>query len=486
MKKSSAVADLPLASSRPTRDAVADRAFLCSLLRTDFMSFTHKCFQTLTPGARFQPNWHLEAIAHHLELVRRGRLKRLIINLPPRSLKSIFSSVAFPAFMLGHDPTQRIIVVSYASDLAVKHSNDFRAIISSEWYAQIFPGTVISRNKNTETEVVTTKMGFRLATSTDGTLTGRGGNIIVLDDPQKPLDALSDSKRQRVNDWFFNTLLSRLNDKENDAIVVVMQRLHIDDLTGRLLQDPGRWTVLSLPVIAEQEERIAVGDNRYHVRQVGDLLHPERESLRVIEEIRAQLGTGLFSAQYQQAPVPPGGAMIKTAWVRRYDHLPSASGTRRVVQSWDTASKTGPDNDWSVCTTWFFVDKHFYLLDVLRGRWDYPTLKARAIDYARRHRAQKILVEDAGVGTALIPELRKAGFAVKEVRPEHNKEARISTQSAKIESGFMLLPKQAPWLEQLEAELFSFPHSRHDDQVDSISQALAHAASGYDSSMSWV
>src|SRR5205807_8848116 len=159
-------------------------------------------------------------------------------------------------------PTQRVICVSYGSDLATKHANDFRAILGSDWYKKTFPGTRVSRVKNTEAEVLTTRNGFRLATSIEGTLTGRGGDIIIIDDPLKPADALSDPKRERVNDWYNNTLLSRLDDKRHGAIVLVMQRLHMYDLTGTLLDVSDEWTVLKFPAIAEEEEKVPIGENR--------------------------------------------------------------------------------------------------------------------------------------------------------------------------------------------------------------------------------
>jgi hypothetical protein len=166
-----------------------------AVLRADFRAFAHKVFQTLAPGQTYIPNWHIEAIADRLEQVRRGKVRRQIINMPPRSLKSIMSSVAFPAFCLGHDPTRRIICVSYSGDLAKKHSNDFRAVIEAPWYQSAFPATRIGRFKDSEVEIEFTARGFRLATSVGGTLTGRGGDLIVIDDPLKPDDALSETKR---------------------------------------------------------------------------------------------------------------------------------------------------------------------------------------------------------------------------------------------------------------------------------------------------
>jgi hypothetical protein len=360
-------------------DPPSKARLLQAVCRNDFVSFVRKCYHTLSPGSPFHPNWHILAMAYHLEQVRLGKIKRLIINVPPRSLKSITSSVALSAWILGHDPSEQIVAVSYGSELAIKLANDFRAIINAPWYQKLFPGTRISRTKNTETEVTTTRNGLRLATSIDGTLTGRGGNIIIIDDPLKPIDALSDSRRQRVNDWFANTLLSRLDNKLDGAMVVVMQRLHMDDLTGMLLRGSDEWTLLSLPAIAEHEERIQIGPDTYHTRRVGDLLHAEREPLFILDSIRSQLGSDTFAVQYQQAPTPPGGAMIKRHWVCRYDHLPVRTSSTSVIQSWDTASKEGGENDWSVCTTWLRQEGKFYLMDVLRGRFDYATRRLRGL-----------------------------------------------------------------------------------------------------------
>ena len=417
-----------------------ERAELNAMLRTDFYSFLRRCFLTLNPGSRFQQNWHLEALAYHLEQVRRGETRRLMVNLPPRHLKSLTVSVALPAFLLGHDPTLRVIVASYGAELAVKLANDFRTILNSPWYKAIFPGTRISRMKNTETEVVTTRGGFRLATSVDGTLTGRGGDIIIIDDPLKPSDALSDSKRGHVNEWFRNTVLSRLDDKVNGAIIIVMQRLHVDDLCGSLVKGSDEWKHLKLPIIARLDEEIQIGDQHYHVRTVGDLLHAEREPIEVVESLRAQLGPDNFAAQYLQEPVAPEGNMIRREWLRRYESPPARSPSVHVLQSWDTACKSGEDNDWSVCTTWFVIDVKFYLIDVLRGRFVYPTLKDLAIAHAKLHRPATILIEDSGVGTGLVVELQKGGLPAIAVKVEHNKETRMSIQSGKFAAGHVFFP----------------------------------------------
>jgi hypothetical protein len=239
-----------------------------ALLRTNFNAFVEKVFAALAPGQTFVPSWHLQAIAYQLERLRRGEITRLIINMPPRSLKSVTASVAFPAFVLGHDPTRRIICVSYSGDLAKKHANDFRAVAESNWYRELFPRMRIGQ-KDSEGEIELTARGFRLATSVGGTLTGRGGDLVIIDDPLKPDDAYSDVKRNGANEWFKNTLISRLDDKRRGAILIVMQRIHLDDLTGFVQSLSDDWTVLSLPAIAEIDENVPISDGRVYRRRAG-------------------------------------------------------------------------------------------------------------------------------------------------------------------------------------------------------------------------
>ena len=441
--------------------------------RNDFASFVRASFHTLAPNAEYLMNWHILAVAYHLELVRRGKIRRLIITLPPRSLKSIMASVALPAFVLGHDPSKRIIALSYGSELAVKLGNDFRAVVNMPWYRRQFSAMQIA-GKNTELEISTTQRGFRFATSFEGGLTGRGGDIIIIDDPLKPSDAHSDSRRTGVNNLFYNTVYSRLDDKRSGAIIVVMQRLHTDDLVGMLLRTSNDWTVLSLPAIAQEDECIRISEHRYHQRRRGEALHPELAPLALLQAERLQYGSDLFAAQYQQAPVPPDGLMIKPEWIQYYDLRPERTPSSEVIQSWDTANKDGGQNDSSVCTTWLIHEGNYYLIDVLRDRWIYPDLKAKAIAHAREHDPDRILVEDTGVGMALVGQLKEAKFSAIAVKPTRDKKVRMSVQSAKFEAGRVFFPKNAPWRADLEAELLGFPHVRHDDQVDSCAQALSH------------
>jgi predicted phage terminase large subunit-like protein len=343
------------------------------------------------------------------------------------------------------------------------------------WYRRIFPNTRLSREKNKELNFLTTRQGYRYSTSVAGTLTGRGGNIIIVDDPIKPEDAMSEAKRSAVNEWFDRTLYSRLDDKREDVIIVIMQRLHVDDLVGYLLQrEP--WVYLRLPAIAEVEQPIPIGPGRTYARKAGELLHPVRESKEVLDRIKMALGSFNFSAQYQQCPVPPEGEIIKWEWFRLYDELPARTANDRIVQSWDTASKAEEINDFSVCTTWRISGNDYYLLDVLREKLKYPDLKRRIIDHALRSKANSIIIEDKGSGIALIQELQRETTDVPHpiaFTPEADKVTRMHAQSAKIEAGQVHLPRRAEWLEDFRTELLQFPKGRYDDQVDSLSQFLA-------------
>ena len=462
-----------------------DQALLYAVLRKDYLSFLRRCMATLNPGALFLPNWHLDAIAYQLERVRAGKVTRLIINVPPRYLKSIMVSVAFPAFLLGHEPHRRIFGISYGGDLSTKHASDFRSIVQSDWYRRVFPKMQVGRA--TEFDVHTSRRGFRKATSVYAAVTGLGGDTFIIDDPQKPVDAQSDSQRNHLNEWFSNTLRSRLDNKATGTIIVVMQRVHLNDLSGYLTENSDDWTVLSLPAIAETDEEVAVGEGIFHRRRAGEALHPAHEPLAVLEKLRFDMGSDVFAAQYQQSPVPPGGAMIRRIWLRYYDRLPEQTYRSKIIQSWDTAAKAGAQNDWSVCTTWLIHDKHYYLLDVTRGRYEYPRLRSTAIALAERFKPRAVLIEDASTGIALAQELRQAGrFVVNPIPVERDKIGRLYVQQAKFEAGLVLFPRGAPFLPTLEAELLAFPQAKTDDQVDSISQALAYKTSGYDTSLSWV
>ena len=449
-----------------------DQAMLDMALRENLLAFVQKSFGTVVPGEAYQANWHIEAIAWHLERCLNGDIKRLIINVPPRSLKSHCASVAFPAYILGRDPSARIICVSYGQDLAAKHGRETRSLLESPWYRRVFPETKLDRRKNTETELWTTGHGMRLATSIGGALTGYGGRFIIIDDPLKAEGASSEADRRRVNEFYDETLFSRLDNKNDGCIILVMQRLHMDDLTGHVL-DKDDWTVLDIPAMAEDRRVYEIGPDRTYEREPGDILNEGRESRKTLDQIKRSLGSSAFEAQYQQRPVPPGGNLIKREWLQTYDQRRPLEDYHLVVQSWDTASSISQSADYSVCMTWGVFNNTAHLLEVIRVQLEYPDLRRKVLRQADRWAADVVLIEQASSGLQLIQDLRREGkIRPLSFKPRGDKVARIESHTALIEGSYVLLPKEAPWLDELTAELLSFPSGRYDDQVDALSQFL--------------
>jgi predicted phage terminase large subunit-like protein len=450
------------------------RAEYETMLRQDFSTFAARCFYDLNPQTDLAMNWHLEVIAAKLTAVRNGEIKRLIINLPPRSLKSLMASIAFPAWCLGHDPSAQILCVSYAQDLADKLARDCRSIVLSGWYRRIFP-TRLAAHRQAVAEFITTRQGYRLATSNGGVLTGRGADMILIDDPLKPEEALSDAQRQAANEWFSHTLYSRLNDKRHGAIVIVMQRLHEDDLVGHVLaQEP--WEVVRFPAIAEADEVHeieTIWGPRTFMRRRGEALHPGREPLDTLDRILRTVGEYNFAGQYQQSPAPLGGGLVKKEWFKYYGEKDRPESFDRIVQSWDTANKATELSDFSVCTTWGIKGKNLYLLGVLRKRLEYPALKRAVREQQSLFNANVVLIEDKASGTQLIQELIVDGcYGVTRYKPECDKIMRLHAQTAMIENGFVWIPQTAPWLAEYLHEMTVFPKGKHDDQVDSTAQFL--------------
>jgi predicted phage terminase large subunit-like protein len=445
------------------------------ILRNDLTSFIERSFYELNPQTTFMPSPYIELLVSTLEKCRTGKTRRLIINLPPRTLKSHAASVAFPAWLLGHDPAKQIICVSYGQDLADKHARDCRTLMSSPFYRRLFPGTVLSGDKQSVNEFITEIGGFRMATSAGGVLTGRGADVIIIDDILKPDDALSEVRRKAANEWYFNTLLSRLNSKENGVIIIVMQRLHQGDLVGEVM-DRERWDMLSLPAIAEQDENYPIEGplgNHLYVRKAGEALHPERDSIEIYRNIREAVGEYNFQSQYQQCPASREGGVIKREWIRYYET--TRQKMDYILQSWDTANKSGECNDYSVCTTWGTLDGNFYLLDVFRKRLNFPELKRAILDLFKKYNPEKLLIEDKGSGTSILQELKyEYIWCLEAYNPQQgsDKLMRLAKQSVKFENGRVYLPKQAPWLDEYIQEITGFPGTKHDDQVDSTSQAL--------------
>ena len=445
------------------------RKGISSGIRHDFVPFIEKVFLSLHPGTPFLPNWHIELLAEYLEACRKKELRRLIINMPPRNLKSIVVSVAWPAFVLGHNPACKIMAASYAAPLSEKHSLDCRNIVQSDWYREIFPDVMLARDQNEKHKFATTEFGHRIAVSVGGSATGEGGELLIVDDPQSAMMAMSEANRQFTRDWFDHTFLTRLNDKHQGVIVLVMQRLHEEDLSGHLL-GKGGWEHLLLPAMAEREMSYHFG-HFTKMRKAGEPLHPEREDEALILEAKRGLGSYMFAAQYQQNPLPLEGGMIRREWLNRYNSRPE--NITAIVQSWDTAIKAGDRHDASVCLTFGQNGQASYLLDVQVVRAEYPELKRLVLKLADEWEPEWILMEDKASGQSLLQDLRRdSRLPLIPVMPRADKVTRLAAASALIEAGRFYLPKEASWLVEFERELLAFPKAPHDDQVDALAQYL--------------
>ncbi len=454
--------------TRPTPPAEIVRA----LYATELFVFAQRAFTELRPGVVFRYGDHLRAICRQLERVFHGEVSRLMILMPPRHLKSHCASVAFPAWALGRDPSLRIVCASYGADLGEGFGRETLRLLGANWVRAVFPRLVLDRRKCSAAELRTTRNGARVATSVGGPLTGKGGDILIIDDPMKAEDAASQTRRDALWDWFTGTATTRLDDPKAGAIVVIAQRLHEDDLPGRLIA-AGGWTVLELPAIETRTRRIDLGDGVVWTRRPGDILLPAHMGRPELERHRRELGQSKFEAQFQQAPTPAGGAIIRPEWFQTIPHPLARRRYEAVLQSWDTAAVPGESNDWSVCTTWGLLGNHIDLLDVHRAQHLYPELLAAAVKLGAEYDPNLIVVETAGVGRALVEQLRRRRpRGVRPCTPRGGKVERMSAQTAMLEAGEVRIPEAAPWRESFLAEAAAFPNGRHDDQVDSLSQAL--------------
>jgi hypothetical protein len=344
-----------------------DQNVINALIKRDPLAFWERGFRELHPGDTYAHNWHVDAIIFAFMLVMNRKTRRLLVTMPPRQLKSMLLSVALPAFWMGNDPTLKIITSSYGHKLSDHHSYLSRRLMMTDWYRRAFPDAVLAKSKQAVDHFATNLGGQRFTTSVPTGPTGHGADLIIYDDPLQATTLPSMKELDNAYNHLKSSLISRLNNKETGAIIVVQQRTHERDVAGRLIEEGG-WTHLDLPAIAEEEDHIRVGENKTYHRLKGEALHPEREPLHELQRLEAELGSRIFSAQYQQRPTPAGGGMVRWNWFRRYDNLPNNGRGGFIVQSWDTAMGISNSGCYSVCTTWSCWDGNAYLIDIWRKR----------------------------------------------------------------------------------------------------------------------
>lgn len=440
--------------------------------RTDLLTFTKTMFRA-RKGQEFVENWHHAAICAALERVVIGQTKRLIINIPPRYSKTEIAVINFMAWCMGNFPDSEFIHASYSSRLAANNSYQCRAVVQSEKYAEIFPSVTLMNDSKAKDEWRTTDSGCVYATGAEGTITGYGagklrdyfGGAIIIDDPHKAGEASSDTMRQNVLDWFQTTIESRCNSPDT-PIIVIMQRLHEEDLTGWLLKGGNgeKWEHLCIPVLDADDNPL------------WSFKH-DRETLQRMESSNRYVFTG----QYMQRPSPLGGGIIKSEWFGRYT-IPPKIKYRKIYA--DTAQKTAERNDYSVFECWGHgEDNRIYLLDMVRGKWEAPELKRRAVEFWNKHAQpsqhgalRKMIVEDKASGTGLIQDIKHdAKIPVQAQQRNKDKLTRVMDVTSYIESGYVMIPADAPFTSDFvsECEGFTADDSHmHDDQIDPMCDAI--------------
>lgn len=466
------------AAKDPFRESLL-QAFLADAPRSPDISlsqFIRESWHVIEPGTPYVHGWHIDAISEHLEAVSAGQIHRLIINMPPRHMKSILVSVCWPAWEWTYRPETRALFASYAQTLSVRDSLKCRRLILSPWYQKHWGDQFqLTGDQNAKVRFENSRTGFRLATSVGGVGTGEGGDRVVVDDAHNAKEAESEAIRTSVLDWWDQAMSTRLNDPQTGAYIIVMQRVHEQDLVGHILErHPGEYEHLCLPARFEPDRSMTTSLGFHDPRtQAGELLWPERFPETAVVSIERALGSYGTAGQLQQRPAPAEGGIFKRQWLKYYQERPKFSF---IITSWDTAASEKDGAAYSVGTAWGVSDSGYYLLDRVRERLEYPDLRQEVRSFHAKHRATVNLVEDKSTGQALVRELRRSikvpviGIKV----GDQDKIVRARAVAPLFEAGYVFFPDPdtTPWLSEYINELCTFPNSSYADQMDSTSQAL--------------
>lgn len=463
----------------PNRTDTLGRASRDLVLRQNLYLFLLSAFDVLFPGRELKMAPYLEAMCYALQEVVNGRHPRLIISIAPRHLKSVCGSVLFPAFLLGHIPDWKVMVVSYGGDLAREHASLFRRLVESRLYRDLFPEMRLDPRHIRLEHMKTTRGGGRQAASLGGSVTGFGADVIVVDDLAKAADVQSEAIREQARIFFDESLFSRIDNKGDARIVSVQQRLHEDDFVAHLLEK-GTFDHLCLPSIAETRQVIPLFGGRVWVRKIGDVLSPDREPRDVLDDIKSQIGTYAFRAQYQQDPVAGESEFLTIDDLHLVDEIPDPHLLVRHVQSWDTAVKDKPNCAYTACLTfgWHAGEERWYLVEALRERLKFPDLLDLIRAKRKQWRADRVLIEATNLGVGVLDILRKETRGVyRGITPLDGKVERFVSQTDWIKSGQLVIPTRRSWFDMFRRELLTFPNARFRDQVDALTQFAQHIRS---------
>lgn len=468
-----------------TEDVCAEYA------RRHLLSFVETAWSILE-AVPFRPNWHLSVLCDQLEHVTRGELKRLLVNVPPGTAKSLVTSVFWPAWEWASDPTKRFLTASYGQDLATRDALKMRQLVKSAWYQAHWPIS-FRDDVDQKTRYENEDGGWRLATSVGGRGTGEHPDRIIIDDPHNVKEAESDVERQVAIDWFAQTVSTR-GVSRDAAIVVIMQRLHERDLSGAILSGAtaDEWTHVCLPMRAEAAHAVQPTlANRPAVdpRAPGALLWPTMFPEAKVASLERAMGSYATAGQLQQRPAPAEGGLLKRSWWKFYPG--DAPRPTAIVISWDMALKDGQLNDYTVGQVWGGKGADRYFFRTVRDRWTFVEIKQQVKDLYRWAQERwpdvpiTVLIEKAAAGPDVIAALSREIPGILAVKPKSDKVQRVQAVSPAIEAGNVFVPgapspdgqgcdsARTPfWVQTFLGECAAFPNGSHDDQVDACSQAL--------------
>jgi predicted phage terminase large subunit-like protein len=443
--------------------------------------FVQRAWKSLEPSQPYTHGWHIDALAEHLEAVTNGEIRRLLINIPPGTMKSMMVGVMWPAWEWGPMGKQstRIIGASHESNLATRDNLHMRRLVSSEWYQRLWP-TILTTDQNEKTFFQNTNMGWRQSCAVKS-MTGRRGDRVIWDDPHSVEDAYSPVALENATRVFRETLPTRLNNPDKSAIIIVMQRLAEGDVSGEILKGDFGYEHLMLPMEFEPGRKCKTSIGFQDPRtEEHELLFPDRFSRETVDRDKKIMGSHATAGQFQQRPAPLGGGLFKSEWWRYYTHLPKF---QYLTVYADTAQKTAQQNDYSVFQLWgMSLEGKAYLIDQLRGKWEAPELLVQARAFWNKCKTiglvRSLKIEDKVSGTGLIQTLRRENIPVQGIQRDKDKITRAMDAAPLIESGMVYLPKDAPWLSDYLGEFTTFPNGSHDDQVDPTMDAVTDMLQG--------
>lgn len=439
--------------------------------------YIKQVWPTIEPGTRYIPNWHIDCIGEYLEAVDRHEIKRLIINLPPRHMKSLETTVCFPTWSWLQSPWKRFIKVSYSDVLSRKHNILSRDIITSPWYQGNWGDRFkLKGDVNRQNVFENDHHGMMFSTSTGGALTGEGGDVIIVDDPQNPIMANSGSEREASINFFKNTLQTRLNDPKTGAIIIIMQRLHENDLTGYILSEGLDYVHLCLPAIAEQRTVVHFPiTNREVVREEGDLLNPSRFDRASLDNLKKSMGSLQFAGQFQQTPAPAGGIIFKREWLTQFFKQPPS--LPMLIQSWDQPFTKSEGSAKCAGVVMGRRGADLYMLDLVNEKMEFTeSVAAMRTLSGKWPKARAKVVENKANGPAIVSLLKKEIPGLVEFNPRGSKEERALSITPYLEAGNLHLPDPAthPWVHDFIEDLLRFPKGTYKDTVDAFVQAVLY------------